>query len=131
MSLKIYNTLTRSKQDFQPREEGKVSMYVCGPTVYNYIHVGNGRAYLIFDIIRRYLAYKGYDVFCVQNFTDVDDKIIVRAQEEDKPPEEIARIYERAFIEDMQALNILPPDVAPRATETIPQMIEMKHTCKC
>jgi cysteinyl-tRNA synthetase len=125
MSLKIYNTLTRTKEDFHPREEGKVSMYVCGPTVYNYIHVGNGRAYLIFDIIRRYLAYKGYDVFCVQNFTDVDDKIIVRAREEDKPPEEIARIYERAFIEDMRSLNILPPDVAPRATETIPQMIEM------
>jgi cysteinyl-tRNA synthetase len=125
MSLVVYNTMNRSKEEFHPREEGKVSMYVCGPTVYNYIHVGNGRAYLVFDIIRRYLAYKGYEVSCVQNFTDVDDKIIVRALEEGKAPEEIARYYEKAFIEDMEALNIKPPDFAPRATETIPQMVAM------
>jgi len=125
MSLKIYNTMTRRKEDFVPREEGKVSMYVCGPTVYNYIHIGNGRAYLVFDVIRRYLAYKGYELFCVQNFTDVDDKIINKAREEGRTPQEVARTYERAFLEDMQSLNILPPDVAPRATETIPRMVEM------
>jgi cysteinyl-tRNA synthetase len=125
MSLVIYNTLTRRKEEFRPRREGEVSMYVCGPTVYNYIHVGNGRAYLVFDVIRRYLAYKGYQVRCVQNFTDVDDKIINRAREEGKAPEEVARLYEKAFLEDMKALNVMPPDIAPRATETIPQMIEM------
>ncbi|RJP27748.1 MAG: cysteine--tRNA ligase [Actinobacteria bacterium] len=125
MSLVVYNTMSRHKEEFRPREEGKVFMYVCGPTVYNYIHVGNGRAYLVFDVIRRYLSYKGYEVFYVQNFTDVDDKIINRANEEGKAPEEIARHYEAAFLEDMRGLNILPPDIAPRATETIPRMIEM------
>jgi cysteinyl-tRNA synthetase len=125
MSLVIYNTMNRRKEEFHPREEGKVSMYVCGPTVYNYIHVGNGRAYLVFDVIRRYLAYKGYEVRCVQNFTDVDDKIINRAREEGKTPEEIARFYEQAFLEDMEALNVQPPEIAPRATEAIPRMIEM------
>ncbi len=97
MSLAVYNTMSRRKEEFQPREEGKVSMYVCGPTVYNYIHVGNARTYLVFDVIRRYLAYKGYEVLYVQNFTDVDDKIINRAREEGKAPEEIARYYEEAF----------------------------------
>ena len=125
MSLMVYNTMNRRKEEFVPREEGKVSMYVCGPTVYNYIHVGNGRAYLVFDIIRRYLAYKGYEVLYVQNFTDVDDKIINRAGEEGVAPEEVATVYERAFVEDMRALNVKLPDVAPRATETIPDMIEM------
>lgn len=125
MSLKVYNTMSRRKEEFVPREEGKVSMYVCGPTVYNYIHVGNGRAYLVFDVIRRYLKHKGYEVYCVQNFTDVDDKIIARAREEGKAPEEVARFYEQAFVEDMRALGVMPPDVAPRATETIPRMLEM------
>ncbi len=125
MSLAVYNTMSRRKEDFVPREEGKVFMYVCGPTVYNYIHVGNGRAYLVFDVIRRYLAFKGYEVLYVQNFTDVDDKIINRAAEEGKAPQEIASFYEKAFMEDMRALNVLPPDVAPRATETIPRMLEM------
>lgn len=125
MALTIYNTITRRKEEFVPREEGKVAMYVCGPTVYNYIHVGNGRAYLVFDVIRRYLLYKGYQVLYVQNFTDVDDKIINRAREEGKTPEEVARFYERAFLEDMRALGVMPPDVTPRATETIPRMLEM------
>ena len=125
MSLVIYNTMSRCKEEFIPREEGKVSMYVCGPTVYNYIHVGNGRAYLVFDIIRRYLAYKGHEVLYVQNFTDVDDKIINRAGEDGIAPEEVASIYEKAFLEDMRALNVQLPDITPRATETIPDMIEM------
>ncbi|MBC7230404.1 MAG: cysteine--tRNA ligase [Actinobacteria bacterium] len=128
MTLVIHNTMTRRKEEFRPREEDRVLMYVCGPTVYNYIHVGNGRAYLVFDVIRRYLLYKGYEVFYVQNFTDVDDKIINRAREEGKTPQEIARFYEAAFHEDMHALNVLPPDVTPRATETIPQMLEMIRT---
>jgi cysteinyl-tRNA synthetase len=128
MSLVVYNTMTRRKEEFHSRLDGEVSIYICGPTVYNYIHVGNGRAYLVFDVIRRYLAFKGYEVRCVQNFTDVDDKIINRAREEDKTPQEIACIYEEAFIEDMKALNIQPPDITPRATETIPQMIEMIQT---
>jgi cysteinyl-tRNA synthetase len=125
VSLAVYNTMSRRKEEFKPREEGKVFMYMCGPTVYNYIHVGNGRAYLVFDVIRRYLSYKGYEVLYVQNFTDVDDKIINRAGEEGKAPEEIARLYERAFIEDMRALGVQPPDISPRATETIPRMLDM------
>ncbi len=125
MSLVVYNTMNRSKEEFRPRGEGKVAMYVCGPTVYNYIHVGNGRAYLVFDVIRRYLLYKGYDVLYVQNFTDVDDKIINRARDESKDPADIALLYEAAFLEDMRALNVMPPDIAPRATETVPRMIEM------
>ena len=125
MSLVVYNTMGRRKEPFQPREEGKVSMYVCGPTVYNYIHVGNGRAYLVFDVIRRYLAFKGYEVNCVQNFTDIDDKIINRANQEGKTTTEIASFYEEAFLEDMKSLNIQPPSIMPRATETIPDMIEI------
>ena len=125
MSLAVYNTMSRRKEAFVPREEGKVFMYVCGPTVYNYIHVGNGRAYLVFDVIRRYLSFKGYEVLYVQNFTDVDDKIINRAREEGKTPEEIARYYEEAFLEDMRALDVIPPDITPRATETIPRMLDM------
>ena len=125
MSLFVYNTMRRRKEEFLPREEGKVFMYVCGPTVYNFIHIGNGRAYLVFDVIRRYLSYKGYEVLYVQNFTDVDDKIINRASEEGKAPEDIARFYEEAFMEDMRGLNIQLPNVTPRATETIPYMIEM------
>jgi cysteinyl-tRNA synthetase len=125
MGLLVYNTMGRRKEPFVPREEGRVSMYVCGPTVYNYIHVGNGRAYLVFDVIRRYLEHKGYKVTYVQNFTDIDDKIINRANEEGKSVAEIAAFYEKAFLEDMKALNVRPPSIAPRATETIPDMIRM------
>ena len=89
--MKIFNTMTRSKEEFKPLEEGKVKMYVCGPTVYNYIHVGNARPFIIFDTLRRYLEYRGYDVTFVQNFTDVDDKIIKRGHEEGIAPEEIDR----------------------------------------
>ncbi len=123
--LKIYNTLSASKQEFHPREEGKVSMYVCGPTVYNYIHIGNARAYLAFDTIKRYLAYKGYQVNHVQNITDVDDKIINRAAEEGIDASEVAETYTNAFREDMRALRVVPPSLEPRATEHIPHMIQM------
>ncbi len=126
--LKIYNTLSSSKQEFHPREEGKVAMYVCGPTVYNYIHIGNARAYLAFDVIKRYLAYKGYEVNHVQNVTDVDDKIINRAAEEGVTAAELAETYTAAFREDMRALRVVPPRLEPRATEHIPHMIKMIET---
>ncbi len=113
------------KEELRTRREGEVGMYVCGPTVYNFIHVGNGRAYLVFDIIKRYLRYKGYRVLHVQNFTDVDDKIIGRAAEEGISPEEVARRYEEAFREDMRRLRVLPPDVTPRATEYVEKMVRV------
>lgn len=124
MSLKLYNTLTQGKEEFTPREPGKVAMYVCGPTVYNYIHIGNARCYLVFDIIKRYLQFRGYDVYHVQNFTDIDDKIINRAAEEGILPEEVAKKYTAAFLDDMKLLQVIPPDVAPTATETVSDMIE-------
>ena len=96
--MRVYNTLTRSKEEFVPREPGKVAMYVCGPTVYNHIHIGNARTFLSFDVIRRYLEWKGFDVRFVQNVTDVDDKIINRANEEGRPAAEVAEEYTEAFI---------------------------------
>ena len=98
--MKIFNTMTRSKEEFKPLEEGKVKMYVCGPTVYNYIHVGNARPFIIFDTLRRYLEYRGYDVTFVQNFTDVDDKIIKRSHEENITPEEVATKYIKEYFVD-------------------------------
>ena len=91
--MKIYNTLTRKKEEFIPVDPGEIKMYVCGPTVYNYIHIGNARPYIIFDTVRRYFEYKGYQVKYVQNFTDVDDKIIKRAQEEKQQPQKSWKIY--------------------------------------
>ncbi len=128
MPISIYNTMTREKEVFVPRDEGKVSMYVCGPTVYNYIHLGNARTFLNFDMIRRYLEFAGYDVTFVQNITDVDDKIINRAHEEGTTPGAIAEKYRRAFEEDMSALGVKPPDIAPAATEHIGDMIEVIRT---
>lgn len=125
MGLRIYNTLKARKEDFVPRDKGKVAMYVCGPTVYYYIHIGNARCYINFDTIKRYLKYKGYDVFHVQNFTDVDDKVINQAKEEGITAEEVARKYTKAFLADMKRLKVDPPDVMPKATETISDMIEM------
>jgi len=123
--MRVYNTLSRSKEEFVPRETGKVSMYVCGPTVYNHIHIGNARSFLSFDVIRRYLEYKGFDVTFVQNITDVDDKIINRANEEGRTAAEVAEEYTAAFISAMRALAIQDPTVRPRATETIPEMIAL------
>jgi len=125
MAIRVHNTLTRRKEDMVTREEGVVSIYVCGPTVYNHIHIGNARTFLTFDVIRRYLEWRGYDVIFVQNITDVDDKIIDRAAEEGETAEEISRRYTEAFLDAMRVLGVRRPDVQPRATETIPDMIEM------
>ena len=123
--MKLYNTQTRRKEEFVPRQEGKVFFYVCGPTVYNHIHVGNARTFISFDTIRRYLMHKGYDVTFVQNVTDVDDKIINRANEEGRTAAEVAAEYTQAFIEAMHKVNVLDPTVRPKATEEIPAMIEL------
>ncbi len=125
MALRVYNTMTRTKEDFLPRDEGKVSVYTCGPTVYNHIHIGNARTFLSFDVIRRYLEHRGFDVRFVQNITDVDDKIIRAAKEEGVQPAEIAARYTEAFLKAMADLGIEPPSAQPRATQTIPPMIAM------
>lgn len=126
--MKIYNTLTRNKEEFQPIEDGKVKIYVCGPTVYNYIHIGNARPYIIFDTVRRYLEYKGYEVTYVQNFTDIDDKIIKRANEEGITSQEVAEKYIKEVLIDADGLGIKRATVHPRATEVIPEIIEMIQT---
>ena len=125
MSIQIYNTLSKRKEEFKPLEPGKVKMYVCGPTVYNLIHIGNARPMIIFDTVRRYLEYKGYEVNYVSNFTDVDDKIIKKANEEGRSAAEVAAEYSQAFLDDMHAMNVQDPDVRPRATEEIPEMIQL------
>ena len=122
--MKIFNTMTRSKEEFKPLEEGKVKMYVCGPTVYNYIHVGNARPFIIFDTLRRYLEYRGYDVTFVQNFTDVDDKIIKRGHEEGIAPEEVAQKYIKEYFVDADGLGIKRASVHPQVTENIEEIIE-------
>ena len=121
--MKIYNTLTRQKEDFKPLVVGKVSMYVCGPTVYNYIHIGNARSVIAFDTIRRYLEYKGYDVNYVSNFTDVDDKMINEARKEGITVPELADKFIDAYLEDTKALNIKDADLHPRATHEIKDII--------
>ena len=123
--IRLYNTKTREKVNFEARERGKVGMYVCGPTVYNYIHIGNARTFISFDVIRRYFMWRGFDVTFVQNVTDVDDKIIARAAEEGRDAAEVAAEYTEAFIEDMRRVNVLDPDIRPKATEEIPAMIEL------
>ena len=128
MGLKIYNSLSRQLEEFSPLTEGHVSMYSCGPTVYDYIHIGNARTALITDIIRRYLAYKGYAVKLVQNLTDIDDKIINRAQTLGTSPNQLAHKNGEAYFEDTQRLGIQPADVHPKATEHIPEMIDLIQT---
>ncbi len=123
--MKIYNTMSKSKEEFKPIEEGKVRMYVCGPTVYNVIHIGNARPMIVFDTVRRYFEYKGYDVNYVQNFTDVDDKIIKRAIEEGIDSHEISQRYIKECQADMQALNVKEATSHPLATQEIDGMIEM------
>ena len=126
--MKIYNTLTRKKEEFKPIEEGKVRMYVCGPTVYNYIHIGNARPMIVFDTVRRYMEYAGYEVNYVSNFTDVDDKIIKAANEEGVTSDEISKRYIEECKKDMRDLNVLEATKHPLATEEIPGMIEMIST---
>lgn len=123
--IKIYNTRTRTKEDFTSTTEGKVGLYVCGPTVYNYIHIGNARTFICFDVVRRYLRWRGFDVTFVQNITDVDDKIINKANEEGRSAAEVAEEYTAAFIDDMHAVGVEDPDIRPKATEEIPAMIEL------
>lgn len=126
--MKILNTLTRRKEEFVPINEGKVGIYVCGPTVYDYIHIGNARPMIVFDTLRRYLEYKGYDVNYVSNFTDVDDKIIKRANEEGVDACVISERYIAEVKKDMAALNVREATTHPKATEEIPDMIEMVKT---
>ena len=126
--MKVFNTLTRKKEEFQPVEPGKVRMYVCGPTVYNYIHIGNARPMIVFDTVRRYLEYKGYDVNYVSNFTDVDDKIIKKANEEGVSADVISERYIKECKKDMAAMNVMPATTHPKATEEIQGMIDMIST---
>ena len=123
--IRIYNTLRNQKEDFVPVVDGKAGIYCCGPTVYNYIHLGNARPLVVFDAVRRYLLYRGFKVRFVQNFTDVDDKIINRAKEEGDTPANIARKYVKAYFEDAAALSVLPADVHPKVTEHMPEIIGM------
>ena len=126
--MKLYNTLAKTKEEFKPLEENKVRMYVCGPTVYNYIHIGNARPMIVFDTVRRYFEYKGYDVNYVSNFTDVDDKIIKKSIEEGISADEVAKRYIDECKKDMEAMNIKPATKHPLATEEIDGMIDMIST---
>ena len=126
--MKVYNTLSRKKEDFQPLEEGKVKMYVCGPTVYNFIHIGNARPMIVFDTVRRYMEYKGYEVNYVSNFTDVDDKIIKKAVEEGVSAQEISSRYIEECKKDMVDMNVKPATLHPLATQEIDGMLEMIST---
>lgn len=123
--MKLYNTLTRKKEEFIPMEEGKVKMYVCGPTVYNFIHIGNARPYVVFDTVRRYFEYKGYDVTYVQNFTDVDDKIIKKANEENTTMDVISNRYIEEAFKDADGLNVKRATYHPRVTQEIKNIIKM------
>jgi cysteinyl-tRNA synthetase len=125
MALRFYNTLTSRVEDFVPIHDNEVKIYVCGPTVYDYCHMGHARAYVVFDTIRRYLLYKKYKVTYVQNFTDVDDKILRRAAEKGIPPLELAERFIQAYFEDMDRLNVLRADLYPRVSQNIPAIIDM------
>ena len=126
--MKIYNTLTNQKEEFVPIEEGKVGIYVCGPTVYNFFHIGNARPFVVFDTLRRYFKYRGYEVKFVQNFTDVDDKIIKRAREEGITAPEVSEKYIKEYYDDAAALNVIKADVHPKVSEHIPDIIDFVQT---
>ncbi|NMA66069.1 MAG: cysteine--tRNA ligase [Clostridiaceae bacterium] len=126
--MKLYNTLTRRKEEFVPLKENKVTMYSCGPTVYNYFHIGNARPFIVFDVLRRFLKYCGYDVTFVQNFTDIDDKLIRKANEEGTTVAEIAERYIKEYFIDAEGLGIQKADIHPRATENIKEIIEFIET---
>ena len=126
--MKIFNTLSMQKEEFKPLEENKVKIYACGPTVYNYFHLGNARPFIIFDTLRRYFEYRGYDVKFVQNFTDIDDKMIKRANEEGITVRELADRFIKEYYTDAKGLGVKEADVHPRATDVIPQIIKMCET---
>lgn len=125
MGIKLYNTMTRSKEEFIPGSPPDVKMYICGPTVYDYIHIGNARVFIIFDVIRRYMAFRGYRVTMVQNYTDIDDKMIQRAAEQGITVDRLAKQYIAAYKEDTEALRIRSADIHPRATEHIGEIISL------
>ena len=125
MAIQIYNTLSRQKEPFETLNPGQVRMYVCGPTVYSKAHIGHAMSSMVFDIIRRYLEYRGYKVFHAMNYTDVDDKIISRANEQGVDPFVLAEGFAREFDEQMQQLNVLSPMIKPRATQTIHEIVDM------
>jgi cysteinyl-tRNA synthetase len=125
MSIKVYNTLSKTKEEFVPRDPGKVSIYACGVTPYNYAHIGNSRPAVFWDCVRRFLKYRGYQVKFIQNFTDVDDKIIGRAGQLGKDPLKLAEEYAGIYLEDLEKLNVLPAEGYPRVSEHIPEIIEM------
>ncbi len=125
MGIKFYNTLSKKVEEFIPLETGKVKIYMCGPTVYDYFHIGNARSFVMIDIIRRYFIYKGFEVKFVMNLTDIDDKIINKAISEGITAQEVAAKYSKAFFEDIKKLKIKPADVYPKATENIPYIIEL------
>lgn len=126
--MKIYNTLTRQKEEFEPIEDGKIKMYACGPTVYNFIHIGNARPICVFDVVRRFFEYVGYDVTFVQNFTDVDDKIIKRANEEGLSFKEVSEKYISEYKTDASGLNVREATIHPKATENIDEIIDIIKT---
>ncbi|HAL32227.1 MAG TPA: cysteine--tRNA ligase, partial [Lachnospiraceae bacterium] len=123
--MKIYNTLTKKLEEFVPITPGKITMYVCGPTVYNLIHIGNARPMIVFDTFRRYMTYRGYEVNYVSNFTDVDDKIIKAANEEGVDASKISERYIAECRKDMEGLGVMPATTHPQATQEIPEMIDM------
>ena len=126
--MKLFNSMTMKKEEFVPIEDGKVKMYACGPTVYNFFHVGNARPLIVFDVLRRYLEYRGYEVSFVQNFTDIDDKIINRANEEGLTSEQVAEKYINEYWIDSRGLGVREATVHPKATESIPEIIDMVST---
>src|SRR3989339_841495 len=125
MTLKFFNTLTKRKEIFKPIEKGKVKMYNCGPTVYNYPHIGNYRTYIFADLIKRVLKFKGFEVLQVMNITDVDDKTIRDSQKEHKPLKEFTEFYTNGFMQDLDKLNIDKAEIFPKATETIKEMVDI------
>ena len=132
MSLRIFNVLGRAKQDFRPIDEGRVGMYVCGPTVYEHSHLGHAKTYVSFDVVARYLRFRGYDLLYIQNITDVghlraneEDRVLVRAAQLNAKPMQIVETYARSYFEDMDALGVMRPDISPRASGHVPEQIEM------
>jgi len=125
MALKLYNTLSRKKEEFAPLKKGEVRMYTCGPTVYNYAHIGNFRAYVVADVLRRYLMYKGLKVRQVMNLTDVDDKTIKGAMQEGISLDKYTEKYKKAFFGDIEKMNVMKADFYPEATKTIPEIVAL------